>query len=114
MKTHIDNHIPYEATHVGEYIFDEMEARNMTQKELAKALEIQPSYLNEIIKGTRDINAEIAVQLEKVWGTKAYIWLALQAKDEIDLVRITYRGVEMPAVIWSKKTPNLKGVTGVA
>lgn len=99
MKTHIDNHIPYEATHVGEYIFDEMEARNMTQKELAKALDIQPSYLNEIIKGKRNINAEIAVKLEKVWGTKAYIWLNLQAKYEIDLVRIKYRDMEVPAVI---------------
>lgn len=99
MKTHIFEHIPYEATHVGEYIFDEMEARNMTQKELAKALEIQPSYLNEIIKGKRNINAEIAVKFEKIWGTKAYIWLNLQAKYEIDLVRIKYRDMEVPAAI---------------
>lgn len=99
MKTYRRNYIPYVATHVGEHIFDEMEAREMTQKELAKALDIQPSYLNEIIKGKRNINAEIAVKLEKVWGIKAYMWLGLQAKYEIDLVRIKYRDMEMPAVI---------------
>ena len=43
MKTYRRNYIPYVATHVGEHIFDEMEAREMTQKELAKALDIQPS-----------------------------------------------------------------------
>lgn len=99
METHIFEHIPYVATHVGEHIFDEMEAREMTQKELAKALEIQPSYLNEIIKGKRNINAEIAVKLEKVWGIKAYMWLGLQAKYEIDLVRIKYRDMEIPVEI---------------
>lgn len=99
MKTYRRNYIPYVATHVGGHIFDEMEAREMTQKELAKALGIQPSYLNEIIKGKRNINAEIAVKLEKVWGIKAYMWLGLQAKYEIDLVRIKYRDMEMPAVI---------------
>lgn len=98
MKTIVKDYIPYEATHVGEHIFDEMEARKMTQKELAKELGIQPSYLNEIIKGKRNLNAEIAVKLEKVWGIKAIFWLKLQAKYEIDLVRIKYREMEKTIV----------------
>ncbi len=94
MKTYKRDYIPYEATHVGEHIFDEMEAREMTQKELAQALEIQPSYLNEIIKGKRNINAEIALKLEKAWGIRATFWLNLQAQYEIDLIRIKYRDME--------------------
>lgn len=99
MKILVCKHIPYEATHVGEHIFDEMEARGMTQKELAQALEIQPSYLNEIIKGKRNINAEFAVKLEKAWGIKAYMWLGLQAKYEIDLIRIKYRDMEKAVAV---------------
>lgn len=97
MKVHIDDYIPSEATHVGEYIFDEMEARGMTQKELAETIGISPSFLNEIIKGKRSMNAEIAVNLEKIWGTKAYVWMNLQAQYEIDIIRIKYR--DIPALV---------------
>ena len=51
MKPNNNNLIPFKAIHPGEIIKDELEAINMTQKELAILLGVKSSYINEIIKG---------------------------------------------------------------
>jgi HTH-type transcriptional regulator/antitoxin HigA len=45
--------VPFEATHVGEVIKDELSARNMKQSELSELTGIQKSILNDVIKGNR-------------------------------------------------------------
>ena len=58
--------LPFEATHPGTLIKDELEVRDdLTQKELAILLGVKPSFLNEIIKGKRPVTADIALLLEK-------------------------------------------------
>ena len=48
------NHlIPFEPTHPGELIKDELEANCLTQAKLAESIGVKPSLLNEIIKGER-------------------------------------------------------------
>lgn len=42
--------VPFEATHVGEVIKDELSARNMKQSELSELTGIQKSILNDVIK----------------------------------------------------------------
>jgi len=71
------------ALHPGEVILEMIKERGMSQAELAVRLCMQKSYINEIIKGKRGINADIAVRLEYVLGSNAYYWIGLQTNYDI-------------------------------
>jgi len=60
----IQNLVPEIPTHPGEILADELEARSITQKDFAGQIGMQKSQLNEIIKGKRSVNAELAILLE--------------------------------------------------
>ena len=85
---------PFKAIHPGEIIKDELEAIDMTQKELAILLGVKSSYINEIIKGKRNITAEIAVLLENVFKIPAMHWMSYQSQYDIDLQRIKERNIK--------------------
>ena len=53
--------VPFEATHVGEVIKDELSARNMKQSELSGLTGIQRPILNDVIKGKRSLTPEMAL-----------------------------------------------------
>lgn len=71
---------PFEPTHPGELLGDELEARGLTQRKFADTLGISYSVLNEVIKGKRPITPELAFKIEAATGTKAYIWVELQTQ----------------------------------
>ena len=54
------------AIHQGSILKEEIVERRISQKELAKSIEMQPSHLNEIIKGKRSITKQVADKLEEV------------------------------------------------
>lgn len=73
-----NNLTPFEPTHPGELIKDELEERNLTQAKLAESIGVKPSLLNEIIKGKRGINTEMALMLEAALNIPAALLLNLQ------------------------------------
>jgi HTH-type transcriptional regulator/antitoxin HigA len=87
------NIIPYEATHPGTVIMDEIDARNISQKELAHELGVLPTFLNEILKGKRAITADFAVLLEKSLGIPADYWMKFQCQYDIDRARLKEKNV---------------------
>jgi len=82
---------PLLATHPGEIIKDELIAIEASQSDFAKLIGIKRSQLNEIIKGKRGINAELAFLLEKTLGIDADFWMEAQKNYEMDLARIKLR-----------------------
>lgn len=90
----IVNQIPYKATHPGEVLKDELEARNINQKDFAVELDIHKTILNEIIKGKRSITADVALLLEKSLEISADYWLRFQSQYELDLARIKDRNIQ--------------------
>lgn len=68
---------PFEATHPGEMIKDELIARGMTQKELAEQTGIKQSVISETINGKRNVSLSLAVALEKALDIPADIWMNL-------------------------------------
>ncbi|MCM1320441.1 MAG: HigA family addiction module antitoxin [Muribaculaceae bacterium] len=82
-----NNLTPYEPTHPGELIFDELEARNMTQAALAAQIGVAPSLLNEVIKGKRSVNTELALLLEASLGIDAELWLNMQRDYNMQVVK---------------------------
>ncbi|MDE6311307.1 MAG: HigA family addiction module antidote protein [Muribaculaceae bacterium] len=74
-----NNLTPFEPTHPGELIKDELEARGITQSRLARSIGISRSILNEIIKGKRAVNTEIALLVEAAIDIPADLLLNLQS-----------------------------------
>ena len=71
----------------GEVLAEELEARGMTQRELAARLGRPAQAVNEIIKGKKAITAETALELEKALGIGAHFWANLEADYRITLAR---------------------------
>ncbi|MEN9742214.1 MAG: addiction module antidote protein HigA family [Bacteroidota bacterium] len=80
--------LPFIATHPGSLIQDEILFRKMSQKELALRIGVQKSFLNELIKGKRAINADIALLLEQIFEISAEYWMNLQSQFELDQARL--------------------------
>lgn len=82
-----NNLVPFEPTHPGSLIREELEDRNMSQAKLAKQIGISPSLLNEVINGKRAVNTELALLLEASLGIAAHIWLDLQADYNMQVAK---------------------------
>lgn len=80
--------IPSFATHPGEILMDELEARNISQSDFAKQIGYQKSQLNEIINGKRGINADLALLLAEALKIDADYWMNAQKMYELDLAKI--------------------------
>ncbi len=95
------------AIHPGEVLKDELQARNITQKEFALLTGIQQTQLNEIIKGKRGINADIALLIGKALEMDARLWLNLQNDYELDVARINEKNKERLTAIsqWEMVKP---------
>ncbi len=88
MAKNIKEIVPMVAIHPGDILRDEIKANGYTQKEFAKIINMQATQLNELIKGKRNFKPEFALLLEKYLGLEASIWLNLQSKYDLDMLRI--------------------------
>lgn len=82
-----NNLLPFEPTHPGELIMDELEARNLTQAKLAENIGVSPSLLNEIIKGKRAVNTEMALMLEAAIDLPADMLLNMQSAYNMQMAK---------------------------
>jgi len=88
MSKNIKDLIPAKAIHPGTFILDELEARDISQNEFASQIGMQRSQLNEIIKGKRNIDVELALILEKSLGIDHQFWLNAQQNYDIDKINL--------------------------
>ncbi len=76
---------PKNPFHPGEVLLEEfLTPAGITQTAFAKKLGWTRARLNELIKGKRGITAEAALDLAKVLGTSAKLWMNLQATYDLD------------------------------
>ena len=80
--------IPFIATHPGEVIKDEIEARNISLQTFASLLGVESSYLDELISGKRSITVDTASLLERELCIPASFWLHLQSQYNLDCSNI--------------------------
>ena len=62
---------PYIAPHPGEIIKDELEFRNITQRQFAKRIGVQYSQFNEMLNAKRPLSPETALLIEAALGINA-------------------------------------------
>lgn len=78
METKNNRVIPFKAIHPGEILNEELKERGLSQKEFSKIIDVRPSHLNELIKGKRNLNSEMAHKLEAGLNIPYKIWMDLQ------------------------------------
>ncbi len=71
----------------GEVLGEELEARGMTQKELAARIGRPAQAINEIIKAKKAITPDTAIMLEKALGIGAQFWANLENDYRMTLAR---------------------------
>ncbi len=71
----------------GRILKRELESRGWTQKDLANIMKRPPQVINEIIKGTKKITPETAIELSKALGTSAKFWQNLEANYQLYLAK---------------------------
>lgn len=70
--------------HPGEILMQEwLEPMGLSQYALAKAIDVPPRRINEIVKGMRGITADTALRLAVFFGTDAQSWLNLQSDYDL-------------------------------
>ena len=72
----------------GETLGEELEARGLSQSDLARRMERPIQAINEIVRGRKAITAETALQLEDVLGVSADFWLRLEADYQLNAARL--------------------------
>ena len=76
----------------GEYLAEEIDARGLSQKELAKRMGRPVNAINEIINGKKSITAETALQLEEVMPEiPARFWLNLETDFQLTRALVNKR-----------------------
>ncbi len=88
MERNIKELTPAIAIHPGEILSDELESRGIKQKDFSKLTGIPQTQLNEIIKGKRSMNADIALIIGKALKMDAILWLNLQSGYDLDVAKI--------------------------
>jgi HTH-type transcriptional regulator/antitoxin HigA len=71
----------------GRILMRELEARGWAQKDLARIMERPPQAINEIVKGTKQITPETALELAEAFGASAEFWTNLEANYRLALAR---------------------------
>jgi HTH-type transcriptional regulator/antitoxin HigA len=76
----------------GELLAEELEARGMTQKELADRTGRPEQKISEIVNGKKSITHDTALELEKVLGIPAEFWVNLEASYQLTKARLREKG----------------------
>ena len=78
---------PFEPTHPGELLKDEIECRGISQRQLAADMCVSYTVLNDIVNGKRSVNTKFALLCEAALGLPAHILIGLQADYDMQITK---------------------------
>jgi addiction module HigA family antidote len=74
--------------HPGEFITDiYLEPYGVSGRELANKLDVAPSTLSRVLKGSSRVTPEMALRLSKAIGRSPESWLAMQVAHDLWVAR---------------------------
>jgi HTH-type transcriptional regulator/antitoxin HigA len=76
---------PARITSAGAILRRELAARGWTQRDLAEVMGRPQQAISEIVRGSKRITAETALELAAALGTSAVVWLRLDAGHRLRL-----------------------------
>ena len=83
-----NNLVPFQPTHPGEVLREEIESRGITQTKLANEIGVRVSLLNELINGKRNFTIEYAMLIEAALGIDADFWVRMQANYDRKMAKL--------------------------
>lgn len=89
----------------GEYLAEVLNAKRMSQAELARRTGRPVQAINEIIKGEKALIPETALQLERVLGVPAHIWTGLESRFQLVRARQAEDKLIRKELTYLKETP---------
>jgi len=77
--------------HPGEILLEEfLTPLGISQNRLARAMDVPPRRINEIVHGKRAITADTALRLARALGTSEQFWMGVQADYDLEEARISF------------------------
>ena len=74
--------------HPGETLLEDvLKPQGMSVNRLARALAVDATRLNDIVRGRRGITADTALRLARYLGTSAEFWMGLQSEYDLRVAR---------------------------
>ena len=74
--------------HPGEILLEEfLKPMDISQNRLARAMDVPPRRINEIVHGKRAVTADTAIRLALALGTSEQFWMGLQADYDLEEAR---------------------------
>jgi addiction module HigA family antidote len=75
-------------THPGEILLAEfLEPMGISQYRIAKAIDVPPRRINEIVHGKRGISADTGLRLSRALGLSDMFWINMQANYDAEIAR---------------------------
>lgn len=93
--------VPAEVFPPGEFLKEELEAREWSQQELADILDRPPRLISELIAGKRAITPETAKGLADAFGTSPDYWMNLESQYQLSKVTNPNNNVARKARLYS-------------
>lgn len=98
-------------THPGEMLADELEARSITQQQLARQIGVSATFVSELVRGKKSLSVAMALKLEESLGVNASFWLNAQRQYNRNMAYLkAKREMKRLNVPEAKQTELLKAV----
>jgi len=91
--------------HPGEIIKDELEARNISQREFARQVDISYTVLNELVNGKRPLTPTTALMFETALDIPADALMNIQTKYNMQTAR-----QDKKILSWLSKIPRVAAI----
>jgi HTH-type transcriptional regulator / antitoxin HigA len=89
----------------GETLRELLEEQGLSQRDLARRVDLSPKHVNKLLQGLVPLSSDVAMRLERVTGTPARIWNRLEADYRSDLERIRSQRELAVDVMWMADLP---------
>lgn len=100
-----NQYVPDYAVPPGQVLLETIEAKGMTQTDLAVRTGYTKKAINEIIKGKAPVTHPVALRLERATGVPARLWNNLETNYREALERIKERKKLAKHTLWLKELP---------
>ena len=84
---------------------ERLEVNSISQAEFARRCGRSPKFISDIIAGKAPVEAKTALQFEKVLGVSANIWLGIEKRYRLHLVRETEAREAEASADWARGFP---------
>jgi len=73
--------------HPGEALADALREAGISASSAAIAMGLPPSTLTRVIKGQRNVTAQIALRIARYFGTSPEIWIGIQTAYDLEIAK---------------------------